>query len=121
MPVVNTLPFEITAQPMPGGSFRISLAGEFDMSVGDALSDALVGAARQPGVTVVVVDLRRTVFLDSHGVAALVAGYEAAAQAGRRFTAVNARGLVKDVLDVTGLSEVLLEHEGPPGPADSGS
>jgi anti-anti-sigma factor len=117
MPVVNTAAFEIIAQPAPGGLFRVSLAGEFDMSVGDRLSAALVGAARHPGVTAVVVDLQRTVLLDSHGVAGLVAGYEAAADAGRRFTAVNARGVVKDVLDITGLAEVLLDHDDPTTPA----
>jgi anti-anti-sigma factor len=121
MPVVNTSPFEIIAEPMPGGSFRVRLAGEFDMSVGDALSEALVNAARQPGVTAVVVDLRRTRFLDSHAVAGLVAGYEAAARAGRHFTAVNAQGLVKDVLDITGLSEVLLDRDHPATPADPAS
>jgi anti-anti-sigma factor len=111
MPVVNTADFEIIAQPTPGGLFRVSLAGEFDMGVGDTLSEALVGAARHPGVTAVVVDLERTVFLDSHGVAGLIAGYEAAADAGRHFTAVNARGVVKEVLDITGLAEVLLDHD----------
>jgi anti-anti-sigma factor len=86
------------------------LCDEFDMSVGDTLSEALVGAARHPGVSVVV-DLQRTGFLDSHGVAGLVAGYEAATRGGRRFTVINARGLVKHVLDITGPSEVLLDPE----------
>ena len=121
MPVVNTSPFEIIAEPVPGGFFRVRLAGEFDMSVGDALSEALVDAARRPGVTAVVVDLRRTSFLDSHGVAGLIAGYEAAARAGRHFTAVNAHGLVKDVLDITGLSEVLLDRDHPAAPGDPAS
>ncbi len=118
MPVVNASPFEIIAQPMPDGFLRVSLAGEFDMGIGDALSEALVGAARQPGVTAVIVDLRRTVFLDSHGVAGLVAGYQAAAQGGCRFTVVNAHGVVKEVLEITGLSEVLLDHEDLTTPAD---
>jgi len=111
MPVVNTAHFEITAQPVSGGLLRVCLIGEFDMSVGDALSAALVGAARHPGVTAVVVDLQRTVFLDSHGVAGLVAGYEAATRAGRTLTAVNARGLVNEVLTITGLAEVLLGRD----------
>ena len=52
-------------------------------------------------------DLDRTRFLDSHGIAGLVAGYEEAARAGMRFTVVNAHGMVERVLDITGLSEVL--------------
>jgi anti-anti-sigma factor len=98
---------------MPGGFLRVCLSGEFDMSVGDTLAEALVGAARHPGVAAVVVDLQHTVFFDSHAVAALIAGYQAAAEAGRRFTTINARGLVKEVLDITGLAEVLLGPDNP--------
>ena len=111
MPVVTTPPFEILTELNPGGVLRVCLAGDFDISVGTALSDALVGAARQPGVTHVVVDLSRTGFLASHGVAGLVAGYETATAAGRRFTVVNARGLPRQVLDITGLAEVLIDDD----------
>jgi anti-anti-sigma factor len=72
-------------------------------------------------VSAVVVDLQRTIFLDSHGVAGLVAGYDAATRAGQRFTAINTHGLVKQVLDVTCLSEVLLDHEQSATPADPAS
>jgi anti-anti-sigma factor len=110
MPVVNTPHFEIVSQLTPGGVLRVGLAGDFDMSVGDTLSEALVAAARRPGVSRVVVDLDRTVFLDSHGIAGLVAGFEEATRAGRGFTVTNARGLVREVLDITGLAEVLLDE-----------
>ena len=110
-----TIPhYEIDSQMSPDGVLRVRLAGDFDMTVGPELSDALVGAANSADASRVVVDLGGTEFLDSHGVAGLVAGYEAAARAGCRFTAVNARGLVKDVLEITGLAEVLLTHDDPP-------
>jgi anti-anti-sigma factor len=109
MPVVNTPHFEIVSQLAPGGVLRVCLAGDFDMNVDTALTDALVEAARRPGVTKVIVDVQRVVFLDSHGVAGLVAGFEAATQAGRRFTVANAHGMIKQVLDITGLSELLLD------------
>jgi anti-anti-sigma factor len=121
MPVVTNSHFDITVESMAGGFVRVCLAGEFDMSGGDELSEALVSAARHPGSTAVVVDLQHTVFLDSHGVAGLVAGYQAATQTGRQFTAINARGLVKDVLDITGLSEVLLRDHHPATPATGNS
>ena len=89
-----------------GGVLRVCLVGDFDMSVATALSDALVRAARAPGVRRVVVDLHRTVFLDSHGIAALLAGFEAASRAGRGFTVTNAHGMVLQVLEITGLAEV---------------
>ena len=89
-----------------GGVLRVCLAGDFDMSVATELSDALVRAARAPGVRRWVVDLHRTVFLDSHGIAALLAGFEAASRAGRGFTVTNAHGMVLQVLEITGLAEV---------------
>jgi anti-anti-sigma factor len=109
--VVSTPQFEIVSEPAPGGVLRVCLAGDFDMNVDTALSDALVEAARLPGVTQVVVDLQRTVFLDSHGVAGLIAGFEAATHAGRPFTVVNAHGMIRRVLDITGLSDLLIDDE----------
>lgn len=104
---VTTPPFEIASQLTPDGVLRVRLAGDFDMNVGAELSDALVGAAAGTDVSRVVVDLGDTEFLDSHGIAGLVAGYEEATRAGLRFTVINAHGMVKRVLDITGLSEVL--------------
>jgi len=106
---VTTPPFTILSLEAPTGVLRVSLSGEFDMSVGDALSSTLVDAGRRPGITHVIVDLEHTRFIDSHAVAALVAGYGAATPAGRGFTVVNGHGMVQQVLDITGLSEVLCD------------
>lgn len=107
---------QISTRRIPGGVLRVGLAGDFDMSVAAELTDALVGAARTPGVDRVVVDLRETEFLDSHGVAGLLAGFEAASAAGRRFGVTNAQGMVRQVLEITGLAEVLADQR-QPGPA----
>ena len=107
MPVVTTPPFTISSLETPTGVLRVSLSGDFDMSIGDALSSFFADASRRPGITHVVVDLAHTRFVDSHAVAGLVAGYEKATSAGRRFTVVNGHGMVQQVLDITGLSEVL--------------
>jgi anti-anti-sigma factor len=104
---VTTSPFTISQREAPTGVLRVSLSGDFDMSLGDALARALVEAAGRPGVTRVVVDLAHTRFIDSHAVAGLVQGYQAATAAQREFTVVNGHGTVQDVLDITGLSEVL--------------
>jgi len=109
-PVVANDHFTISVLEAPAGVLRVCLAGDFDMSVGDALSGALVAAARRPGVSRVIVDLDRTQFIDSHAVAGLVAGFEAATAARRDYTVVNGRGLVQQVLDITGLSEVLCDR-----------
>lgn len=105
--VVTTSPFAISQRETPTGVLRVSLSGDFDMSVGDALVKALHDAAVQRGIVSVVLDLDAARFIDSHGVAGLVSGYEAAKSAGRTFTVVNSQGVVRQVLDVTGLSELL--------------
>ena len=110
MLVVTTPIHEIRTRTAPGGVLHVCLAGDFDMSVAAELSDALVHAARTPGVERVVVDLGRTDFLDSHGIAGLLAGFDAAALAGRRFGVTNARGMVLQVLQITGLAEVFLDE-----------
>jgi anti-anti-sigma factor len=103
-----TIPhFTITQQEAPTGVLRVSLSGEFDRSIGDALAGALTDAAKLPGVTAVIVDLEHTRFIDSHAVAGLVAGYQTAIAAQRRFTVINGHGTVQQVLDITGLSELL--------------
>jgi anti-anti-sigma factor len=104
---VTTPPFTITEHEAPTGVLRVSLTGDFDMSVGDTLARALIEAARRPHVDQVIVDLEHTRFIDSHAVAGLVGGYQTARRAGRGFTVVNGRGTVQEVLDITGLSEVL--------------
>jgi anti-sigma B factor antagonist len=106
MLLVTTPIHDISSELGPGGVLQVRLAGDFDMSVATELSDALVRAARAPGVRRVLVDLRQTDFLDSHGIAGLLAGYEAAGRAGRGFGVTNARGVVRQVLEITGLTEV---------------
>jgi anti-anti-sigma factor len=110
MLVVTTPIHEISTSTTSGGVLHVRLVGDFDMSVSDELSGALVRAARTPGVRRVVVDLGPTAFLDSHGIAGLLAGFEAAAQAGRRFTVTNAGGMVRQVLEITGLAEVFADQ-----------
>jgi anti-anti-sigma factor len=106
MLLVTTPIHEISTRLGPGGVVRVELAGDFDMSVAPELTGALVRAAGTPGGELVEVDLRHTAFLDSHGIAGLLAGYEAATLAGLGFRVVNAAGIVRQVLQITGLAEV---------------
>ncbi|AGL16265.1 STAS domain-containing protein [Actinoplanes sp. N902-109] len=104
---MTTPPFTISCQQTPTGEMRVCLSGEFDTSIGDALTKALVEAAGRPHVRRVIVDLEHTRLIDSHAVASLVAGYEAATTLRRGFSVVNGYGIVQQVLDITGLAEVL--------------
>ena len=103
----------IAVQPARDGDLLVCLSGEFDMSCGTALTDVFEAASREPGVGRVTVDLERVTFFDSHGLAGLVMGYEAARAAGRRFVVIRAQGMLKEVLRVTGLAEVLGGQESP--------
>jgi anti-anti-sigma factor len=113
MLVVTTPIHRISTERTDGGVLHVSLAGDFDMSVAAELTGALVRAARTRGVDRVVVDLRDTEFLDSHGIAALLAGFEAAKRAGRRLSVANAAGMVRQVLEITGLAEVFADEPRP--------
>ncbi len=96
--------FEVTTSARADRTI-VALAGECDLSVRDELTGALLGAVgsgRQ-----VVVDLGALMFLDSSGVHALVTAYHAANRDGVRLHVVNAGGAVADVLDLTGVGELL--------------
>jgi anti-sigma B factor antagonist len=86
----------------------VALAGECDLSVCDELTTALLGAVGEGRE--VVVDMGELSFLDSSGVHGLVTAYHAAKREGVPLHVVNAGGVVADVLDLTGVAELL----GPP-------
>jgi anti-anti-sigma factor len=90
------------------GLVRVALAGECDLAVCAQLDEVLSEALNR--ATVVVVDLSRLMFLDSSGVHGLIVAHHAARQRGGRLVAVNARGAVATVLDLTGVGKLL----GPP-------
>lgn len=83
----------------------VSLHGQLDLANADRVRDALVGIA---GSTVVV-DLTDLKFLDSSGIAALVSARSQIMDAGHGFELRGARGIVRRVLEVTGLTFLLLE------------
>jgi anti-anti-sigma factor len=83
----------------------VALAGECDLAARDALTSALLAAV--DGAGIVFVDLADLEFLDSSGVHGLIAGHHAAVQRGGRLYVVNAGGVVAQVLDLTGVGELL--------------
>lgn len=83
----------------------VALAGECDLSVSDELTGALLGALGEGRE--VVVDLAALRFLDSSGVHGLVTAYHAAKRDGVALRVVNAGGAVADVLDLTGVGDLL--------------
>lgn len=87
------------------GAHVVSLHGELDLANADRVRDALVEVA---GSTVVV-DLSDLSFLDSSGIAALLGARERILASGNGFELRGAQGMVRRVLDLTGLSDLLLD------------
>lgn len=83
----------------------VALAGECDLASRDAVTAELLAAVARADI--VVVDLADLEFLDSSGVHALVTAHHAALGRGGRLYVANARGEVAQVLDLTGVGELL--------------
>jgi len=102
--------FALTSDISGAGSDRIlsvRLAGAIDMDACAKLTDELVGTIRLTDAPRVVIDLGETDFIDSHCVGMLVAGFDAARLSGRGFALARARGVVRRVLEVSGLATLL--------------
>ena len=91
-------------------SVVIDLRGELDIAVNDALRDVLVDTITTRRPPCVVVNMRHVVFVDSTGMGALVAGYNAAKDAGVRFDVREIAPFVEKQLRATGLYELLAQQ-----------
>lgn len=87
------------------GVHVITLHGDLDLANARRVRDVLVDVA---GSTVVV-DLADLGFLDSSGIAALLGARSRILASGNQFQVRGARGIVRRVLEVTGLAHLLTE------------
>jgi anti-sigma B factor antagonist len=87
-----------TADP---GRVVVSLTGECDLEGRDELTAVLLNAV--DGAPVVLVDLAGVTFIDSAGINSLLKSRRLADERERRFRIANATGVVRDVLDLTGV------------------
>jgi anti-sigma B factor antagonist len=101
----------VQQNPDREGCVRIILTGEIDMSNVGTLTQAL--AAAPTTAHSIVVDLADVTFLDSTGIATLLSAYRRAVAAGQTLTVVNAQGMVRRVLDITGTFPTLAGQDMP--------
>ncbi|MDG6106706.1 STAS domain-containing protein [Dactylosporangium aurantiacum] len=80
----------------------ISVAGDVDLSTAAELEGALATAVGD-AASGVVVDLAGVTFIDSAGINALLKGKRLADERGQRFSVANPAGVVRDVLELTGV------------------
>ena len=84
----------------------VDVRGTLDAATVDALRQALVGTLHSDRPVTMIVDLTFVTLMDSMGVGALVAGYNAARETGTRFVLRNPSEFVHRQLRVTGLAEM---------------
>jgi anti-sigma B factor antagonist len=91
---------------------RLVLSGEIDLAIQDQLLHGILTAVRADEADEVVVDLGQVTFLSCSGMGILIAGRNAAAVADRPYHVIGAQGLVRRVLDLTGLLTFLDDGAG---------
>jgi anti-sigma B factor antagonist len=83
-------------------TITVTVRGEIDLATVDQLATEIAAAVRADA-TGVIVDLDGVTFLDSSGIGALLAGRKAADESGKSFHVTGANGIVREVLDLTGV------------------
>lgn|SRR5262245_2983131 len=99
--------FSVTLQPSPTGVVSVDAAGEVDLLTASVLEQAIVKAVAAVGGTGVVVDLAGVTFLDSSGISVLLEGRRMADNSAKSYRVDGARGIVLQVLELTGVWEHL--------------
>jgi anti-sigma B factor antagonist len=85
----------------------LTVAGEVDIGTVDLLREALAAAVEESAVDRVVLDFGPLAFLDSSGIAALIASHRLAEKRGIGMAIINCHGTVRHVLEVTGILALL--------------
>jgi anti-anti-sigma factor len=92
---------------------RVSLIGEIDMSVSDLVTEIVREAVATHAPRRVEVDLSELDFCDSSGISALFAARAASEEAGCHFAVTKPHGMVRRVMEITGVLDALTGVEGP--------
>ena len=86
-----------------GDELTLTARGVVDLASAKQLEDGIVAAVAEGGTRTVVIDLAGVTLLDSMGIAALLKGRRRADEQGRDYRLIGATGLVREVLDITGV------------------
>lgn len=102
-------PFKLVEVDLDSDCREVQVEGELDLSVADRFRERLEAAATE-GIDVLV-SLERCDFIDSTGIAAIVAAYKLAGAKDRRLFVCNPSGQVGRVLAITGLNDAGLIYD----------
>jgi anti-anti-sigma factor len=98
---------ELTRSTTSNGVICLTVSGEVDIGTVNQLRDTVIQIVREPGVSGLQLDFGPLRFLDSSGIAVLIATHRAAEEQGVSFNITNCRSTVRHVLEVTGVYDVL--------------
>jgi anti-sigma B factor antagonist len=87
---------------LDGDTVTVAVHGEIDLSTAEQLEQEMENQAAGE-VRATVVDLSGVTFIDSAGINALLKGRRAADEKGRAFRVTGPQGLVRELLDMTGV------------------
>jgi anti-sigma B factor antagonist len=99
----------ISAGALADGVVTIAVGGEVDAVAADPMREAIKSTVKTNGVRELVLDLAHATFLDSTGIGVLVEGRRLADERSTRYRVVHPRGVVKSVLEITGVFDYLCE------------
>ena len=92
-----------------GDTIAVGIDGEIDLSNADNVDQEIIAHGSEEGVTLIVVDLARVPFMDSAGINALLKARRWADDHHRSLRVTGADGLVREVLELTGVLAHLTE------------
>ena len=96
----------MTTRRQADGAIVVDVRGTLDAATVDALRHSLLTTLHAERPVTMIVDLTFVTFMDSMGIGALVAGYNAARETGTRFVLRNPSEFVHRQLRVTGLADL---------------
>ena len=91
------------------GGVCVSVVGEVDLATAGQLDQDIQAVVDMDEQNRIVIDLAELTFLDSSGIASLLKGRRLADAAGKQYWIVGATGIVRQVLDLTGVWAHLAE------------
>jgi anti-anti-sigma factor len=86
--------------------YRLTISGELDLATRDSLIEEL-NRAEASEAKRILLDLTNLTFIDSAGIGVLVLAHQRTEMNGKQLRVVSADGQVREVLRLTGVTEVL--------------
>jgi anti-sigma B factor antagonist len=99
---------QVVTALIPGlNRLRLVVSGELDLATSPQLLMAVKDALDSPSCRDIIIDMSEVTLADAHAVGTLVLAYLACRHVGGRLTVFGARGVVAEVLQLTGVGALV--------------